>query len=124
MAQLPLYTIWWTGTRHEISVCVIHCTGGDVLIATATLVVAAVLARLLGWRLFGLGMVFTAIALGIGYTVMSEWLNVAVWRSWSYTPAMPVLPWVGTGLSPLLQWLLVPGLAFFDNRSLAPQPAG
>jgi hypothetical protein len=25
---------------------------------------------------------------------------------------MPVLPFLGTGLTPLLQWLFVPGLAF------------
>ena len=54
----------------------------------------------------------TAIALGAAYTILSEWLNVQVRRSWTYTAAMPVVPWLGTGLAPLLQWLLVPGLAF------------
>jgi hypothetical protein len=57
-------------------------------------------------------MAFTAIILGVAYTILSEWLNVEIWRSWSYTAAMPVLPLFGTGLTPLLQWLLVPGLAF------------
>ena len=57
-------------------------------------------------------MAFTAIILGAAYTILSEWLNVEIWRSWSYTAAMPVLPLVGTGLTPLLQWLIVPGLAF------------
>ena len=40
------------------------------------------------------------------------WLNVAVRRSWSYTTAMPVLPPFGTGLAPLMQWLIVPRLAW------------
>ena len=57
-------------------------------------------------------MVFTAILLGAAYTVFSEWLNVDIRRSWSYTAAMPVLPVLGTGLTPLLQWVVVPGLAF------------
>jgi hypothetical protein len=57
-------------------------------------------------------MVFTAIILGAAYTILSEWLNVEIWRSWSYTAAMPVLPLFGTGLTPLLQWRVVPGLAF------------
>jgi hypothetical protein len=56
-------------------------------------------------------MVFTAIVLGAGYTIFSEWLNVAVRRSWSYTAAMPVVPFLGTGLTPLLQWLIVLSMA-------------
>ena len=55
-------------------------------------------------------MVFTAIILDAAYTVFSEWLNVEIRRSWSYTAAMPVVRFLGTGLTPLLQWLIVPGL--------------
>ena len=50
--------------------------------------------------------------LGAAYTIFSERLNVQVRRSWAYTAAMPVLPGLGTGLAPLLQWLVVPSLAF------------
>jgi hypothetical protein len=46
------------------------------------------------------------------YAILSEWLNVKIWRSWAYTSAMPLLPGTGTGLTPLLQWLIVPALAF------------
>ena len=111
VAQLPLYTIWSSGTARQIVVTVIHCTGGDVLISTATILVAGILAQLRGWHLFGARMLATVIALGIAYTILSEWLNVGIWRSWSYSSAMPVLPWLGTGLSPVLQWLVVPGVA-------------
>jgi hypothetical protein len=44
--QLPLYTLWWSGTRNEIIWAVIHCTGGDALIAVATLAVALMVTRL------------------------------------------------------------------------------
>jgi len=110
--QLPLYTLGRTGTPREIVTDLFHCTSGDVLITTITLAAAAALARLFRWRAFGWRMVFTAIILGAAYTILSEWLNVEIWRSWSYTAAMPVLPLFRTGLTPLLQWLLVPGLAF------------
>jgi hypothetical protein len=70
--QLPLYTLWRAGTRHEIVTALIHCTGGDILITTVTLAAAAVLARQLRWRAFGWRMVFTAILLGAAYTVLSE----------------------------------------------------
>jgi hypothetical protein len=56
-------------------------------------------------------MVFTAIILGTACTILSEWPNVEIWRSCSYTVAMPVLPLFRTGLMPLLQ-RIVPGLAF------------
>jgi hypothetical protein len=59
-----------------------------------------------------------AMALGLGYTAFSEWLNIGVRRAWAYSDLMPVLPWLGTGLSPLAQWLVVPALAF---RSVWPR---
>jgi hypothetical protein len=120
--QLPLYTLSQTARPREIVTALIHCTGGDILITVITLAVAAALARLFRWRAFGWRMVFTAIMLGAAYTVFSEWLNVDIRRSWSHTAAMPVLPLFGTGLTPLLQWLVIPGLAFaiiayLDRRS-------
>jgi len=110
--QLPLYTLWWTGTPRAIVIALIHCTGGDWLITVTSLTAALVLAWRLRWRPFGWRMIFTAIILGAAYTVFSEWLNVEIRRSWSYTATMPVVPLIGTGLTPLLQWLVVPGLAF------------
>jgi hypothetical protein len=120
--QLPLYTLSQAARPREIVTALIHCTGGDILITAITLAVAAAPARLFRWRAFGRRMVSTAIMLGAAYTVFSEWLNVDIRRSWSYTAAMPVLPLFGTGLTPLLQWLAIPGLAFaiiayLDRRS-------
>jgi hypothetical protein len=110
-AQLPLYTLWRTGTPREIAFALIHCSGGDILITTVTLAAAAALAWAFRWPPFGWRMVLTAIVLGAAYTMFSEWLNVEIRRSWSYAAAMPVLPFLGTGLTPLLQWLIVPALA-------------
>jgi hypothetical protein len=41
-----------------------------------------------------------ATALGLGYTLYSEWLNTAVRQSWAYAAAMPMLPLLRTGLRP------------------------
>jgi hypothetical protein len=111
MAQLSLYTIWWTGTRLEILFTVIHCTAGDLLITACALTLAALIAPIGRWPFFGKRMMLTAILLGLCYTVFSEWLNTQVRQSWSYTEAMPLLPPLGTGLAPFLQWLIVPGIA-------------
>jgi hypothetical protein len=48
---------------------------------------AVALARLFCWRPFAWRMLFTAIAVGAGYTIFSEWFNVEIRRSWSYTAA-------------------------------------
>jgi hypothetical protein len=113
--QLPLYTIWMSGSRSEQVFAVIHCTGGDLLIALSSLIVALLVAGSPDWprRTFGLIAGLT-IAFGLGYTGCSEWLNVSVRKSWAYSELMPVLPIAGgIGLSPLLQWVVVPTLALW-----------
>ncbi len=113
VVQLPLYTIWRTGSWGEIGFAVIHCTGGDLMIASLTLLVALVVFGSHSWPDDTMiSVVVTTLVLGVGYTVYSEWLNTAVRKSWSYTDMMPLVPGLGTGLSPLLQWVIVPSLAF------------
>jgi len=111
--QLPLYTIWMSGSRAEQAFAVVHCTGGDLLIALSSLIAALLLAGSAEWprQAFGLVAALT-IAFGLGYTGFSEWLNVSVRKTWAYSELMPVLPIAGgIGLSPLLQWVVVPTLA-------------
>lgn len=116
-AHLPLYTLWREGTFGEIAFAVVHCTGGDVLIATASLILALLLLAERTWPDRGFPRVAAAtVAFGVGYTVFSEWLNAEVRGSWAYTDRMPVVPVLGTGLSPLAQWLVVPAAAFWWAR--------
>jgi hypothetical protein len=51
---------------------------------------------------------------GLLYTGFSEWLNVEVRKAWSYADLMPIVRIAGfeLGVSPILQWLVVPTLAF------------
>lgn len=113
--HLPLYTIWHEEGPGEIVFAALHCTGGDVLIATATLVLALLLAGS-GWPLQRTAVRQVAaltVALGVGYTVFSEWLNTEVREAWAYADAMPVLPLLETGLTPVLQWLVIPSLSLW-----------
>lgn len=113
--QLPLYTIWTTGTLAEQAFAVVHCTGGDLLIALSALVAALLVTWAVDWphRSFRRVAIVT-ITIGVAYTGFSEWLNVYVRQSWAYSDWMPTLTvkTVRIGLSPLLQWLVVPILAF------------
>lgn len=120
-AQMPLYGVWRSGTAGEIAFDVLHCSLGDLSVAAACLVLALVVAGAADWprRRFW-GVLATATAAGLAYTVYSEWLNVSR-GSWTYAASMPVLPPLGTGLAPLLQWLLVPPLALAWAAARLPQ---
>lgn len=115
IAQLPLYTIGLDGTLGERTFAVLHCTGGDVLIATITLLVAVALvgrrewprSSTTFWRVAAL-----TVGLGVTYTIFSEWFNIGILASWAYSDLMPVVPPFGTGVSPLLQWIVIPVAAF------------
>ena len=115
IVQLPLYTLWREGTWARIGFAIAHCTIGDVLIA---LICALAALLLTGWQ-WPQSLRQTAkflgsfVALAASYTVFSEWLNTSVRVSWSYSDLMPVIPPLGTGVSPLVQWITLPVLAMY-----------
>jgi len=112
-AHMPLYTLWHTGTPSEITFAALHCTGGDVLIALSAVMLALFLVGSPAWpaarsgEVIGLTLVF-----GLAYTLFSEWLNIEVREAWAYSDLMPVIPIVDAGLSPALQWIVIPLAGF------------
>ena len=115
--QLPLYAIWQTGTWRSIVIAILHCTAGDVIIATTALVVAMVAFGDRQWpRTRRVSVTLTAVTLGIGYTIFSEWMNLVVRKSWAYSDLMPVVPLLGTGISPLAQWIVIPSIGLLWAR--------
>jgi hypothetical protein len=110
--QLPLYTLSSKSPPAAIAFAVVHCTLGDVLIAAISFIAALVLLGGKNWpqeRYWRVALL--AVAVGASYTVFSEWNNTVVTRDWAYSLLMPTL-W-GIGLSPVLQWLLIPTLVFW-----------
>jgi hypothetical protein len=119
-AHIPLYTIWLEGTWGEIAFAILHCTGGDLLIAMSTLLLALFLVGTANWpQQRRRGVLATAIAFGVAYTFFSEWLNIVVRAAWAYRDIMPVVPILDTGLTPLLQWIVVPMLAYVAALTLS-----
>jgi hypothetical protein len=127
IAQLPLYTIWTEASSAYIAFAVVHCTLGDLLIGSAALLLALLLAREPGiarWRWRRLALL--VVPFGVAYTAFSEWLNTAVLGNWAYAASMPTIALAGAdiGLSPLLQWVLLPPLALYlGRRALHLEPA-
>src|SRR3546814_8106405 len=102
---MPLYTLWETGTASAIGFAALHCTGGDILIALASVMLALFLAGRPAWpRSDSRRVIVITVILGLSYTLFSEWLNIEIRQCWAYREAMPVIPLVGTGFSPVLQW--------------------
>lgn len=53
---------------------------------------------------------------GIAITVALEFIYTEITHRWAYSELMPLVPPLGTGLSPLMQWVLVPLLVVFVVR--------
>jgi hypothetical protein len=126
IAHLPLYTIWQEPLGRR-AFAVFHCTLGDALIATATVVAAIVVAGSSTWpssQTTFRRVAVTTVVIAIGYTIYSEWLNISVRRGWAYSDLMPKLPWIGTGLSPVLQWIVIPSVGFTIARRAATRSVG
>jgi hypothetical protein len=85
---------------------------GDANIALLAYVLAALTIRSWRWPLSSSRLAPAAyIASGIAITVIIEHFATEVWNRWHYSDWMPVLPLLGTGVLPLLQWLLIPLLS-------------
>lgn len=110
--QLPLYTLWYESPPTEIAFAVVHCTLGDILIASLSFFAALALSNGKTWPLERYWRIaLLAVFFGGCYTVFSEWNNTVVTRAWAYSSWMPTLG--GIGLSPVLQWLSIPMFVFW-----------
>lgn len=114
IAHSRLYTIWTQASPSWLAYSILHCTIGDLLIGLVSLMLALAVLRqgpLATWRVAPIGALTTAF--GTAYTVLSEWMNVRLLQSWTYADSMPTLA-LGSfevGVTPLLQWLVLPPLA-------------
>lgn len=111
-AQLPLYTLYDEPDAGKIIRYVLHCTVGDVLVALSAYALTALALRAWAWPLLDpLHGITLTTALGLAYTAASEWYNVYRAAAWAYSESMPLV--FGIGLTPLLQWLLIPPVVLF-----------
>ncbi len=125
--HLPFYSIWTAGTLREQAFAAGHCTLGDLVIAACALTLALLLAGVPQWPRDRFWPIATlTVAFGVAYTVFSEWLNVVVRAAWAYSDLMPIVSVAGSklGLSPLLQWIVVPGAAFAAMQRVTNQTEG
>jgi hypothetical protein len=117
IAQVRLYTVWAEADRLSVAWALFHCSLGDVVIALSIYALAGMALRRADWPA-SQPWAGSAIAVigAVGFTLWSEWYNVYRAGSWGYTASMPLI--FGIGLSPLLQWLILPPILVVAYRTL------
>lgn len=102
----------WDG----IKLCM-SATFGDVGFALTAFILTSIAARSRGWydapKTWQL---LLFLSVGIALTVGFEYYYTNITLRWTYSELMPLVPPFGTGLSPLLQWIIVPLLTLGITR--------
>ncbi|MCP3055579.1 hypothetical protein [Aurantimonas marianensis] len=94
----------WEGVK----ICT-YATVGDVGIALAAFWITSLAARTRHWICHKKAwQLLVFLIVGIVITIGLEFYYVEISNRWSYSELMPLVPPFGTGLSPLLQWIVVP----------------
>ena len=118
IAHVRLYTIWSEADGAGVAWALLHCSLGDVVIALAMFALAGTALRRADWPAARPWTGGAIVVIGaMGFTAWSEWYNVYRAARWGYTASMPMI--FGIGLSPLLQWLILPSLMVGAYRCLA-----
>jgi len=120
MWQIPFFAAipseqHWVG----VAACT-QASFGDAAISLVAFWCVAALARSRWWIINASPFqVVGFVAVGVVITIIFEALATGPFGRWSYAPSMPTLPVLGTGIVPLLQWILLPPLTvWFVRRQL------
>ncbi len=121
MWQIPFFAATSSDPHWEGVVACTQATFGDAVISLVAFGCVAALARSRLWILDSRpSQVVGFVAVGVVITIILEALATGPLERWSYTSSMPTLPVLGTGLLPLLQWIVLPPLTlWFVRRQLA-----
>jgi hypothetical protein len=111
MATMP----HWQGVKE----CTV-ATAGDILISLVCFWIVAGSVRSRNWiQAPSRRQIDLFVASGLVITIGFEFLATRTLDRWEYSETMPTLPVFGTGLVPLLQWIVLPLLlVWFVRRQL------
>ena len=120
-AQVPLYRdLPSSGHWASIKLCARATLGDAVIAVVAFWVVAAVVASRRWITAPSVLQVACFVGIGLGIATTLEWMAIHVQARWAYGTSMPMVPVLRVGLTPVLQWVIVPPLVvWFVKRQLA-----
>lgn len=108
MLQAPLFVGMLEMPRWDATALCLQAAAGDAVMIVIAFAVVTMSVRDRTWMLrprFGPLGAFAFLAASQGLAL--EWVSLRLER-WTYGPAMPVEPIFGLGLTPILQWLILP----------------
>ena len=109
MLQAPAYAGMSTIPHWDGVLVCTQATFGDVGFAITAFWITAALRRSRNWMQSPTKAdVAVFLAVGILLTVAFEYYYVEIAGRWTYASWLPLVPPFGTGLGPLLQWVLIP----------------
>ncbi|MBD3646620.1 MAG: hypothetical protein HUJ31_04000 [Pseudomonadales bacterium] len=117
MWQIPLYVGMVEASHGDAVWLCTKATIGDVFMASLAYGAGALVARRFDWLMAPpavAGIVY--LASGLMMTVVLEYLATEVNGRWAYVDAMPRLPVLGTGIAPVLQWVILPMMTLYVSR--------
>lgn len=115
--QAPTYTDMATMNHWDgIKLCT-SATFGDVGFALVAFAVVSLTSRSRAWINFPeIWQTLLFMSVGILLTIGFEYYYTNISLRWTYSDLMPLVPPFGTGLSPLLQWIVIPPLVVWLSR--------
>ncbi len=117
MWQVPFYeSLSRMDHMNAVRICTQASIGDGVISLLAFWSAAAVVGSRLWFQSLTPTPVLMFWAVGIGITIVMEWLATGPLDRWQYAANMPRLPILGTGLLPLLQWILLPAVILLFVR--------
>lgn len=117
--QVPLFDGMAQADHWDAIKTCTRATLGDAVIMLTAYWAVAIGTRSRRWMMNASGLSVAMFAgMGILITIVIERLALAGWwlGGWKYDPSMPVVPVLEVGLSPLLQWVVLPPLVLWFAR--------
>ena len=114
MLQMPLFSFYQEASVIGINIACLQASVGDAIMLVIAYWLLAALLKSREW-IFHLNSKRMAMFLvpGIVFTILAEALAIGPLHRWEYAEIMPTLPYLGTGLVPIAQWLILPPLVLW-----------
>ena len=118
--QAPLFRNMQNATHMDgIKIC-LQATLGDMVIALIAFWLTSFLAGTRQWPAQPNRRTLAAwLSTGLAITVALEFYSTEIAERWAYGASMPRLPVIGTGIAPVIQWIVVPLLVLWYMRRLS-----
>lgn len=105
----PFFVFDQQATPYSLTGCLLFCSGIDSIMTLTAFWVASVFERNRFWFLdMRARQLLLFVGTGLLLALVSEYTAVHYRNIWDYSSWMPVLPALNIGLTPFLQWLLLP----------------